>query len=956
MIHARHSSAAGSCRPLIQLLTKSSPTPLVLTRLASLSAIHRGMRRSENAQFGEDRFQKAFAGAHGRDARDDGRTARALDGAGSWRQQQKLRKKLDRKAADDDEEDSSRQTRRKRFVDPGSSFGKRSMVYHIKHGSLKDKAASLDLQEPVRPAQSRSADDAWRPRRATQEPRPFARRTDDRQSSTRAFSPRGDDRQSSGRPFSRRTDDQLSSRPFSRRIEARQSSSRPFPRRTDDRQPSSNAFSRRPDDRPSVSGSDEGAPEAQESGGGRKIMMPMTIKYTTAASQFLYGKSVVRAALEQGRRKLYQLYIYGGENRRDSKDNDVMTQLAERHRVPVKIVPNDEQRLMDKMSMGRPHNGFVLETSPLPQLPVSSLGKLEESPTRLGFQIRLDHQTKEEAAINGTETFVPRSNDVTPKPFVLLLNEILDPGNLGALLRTASYLGVDAVGITNRGSSTLTPVVLKSAAGAAEEITIFTVDSPVEFLEDSKKAGWKTYAAVAPPERKLAKKHGDKFISTEAIERDGPLERDPCILVLGNEGYGLSKDIKVAADYEVSVPRFVHGSSVDSLNQLPTVVKKLSPDLSEKILPEHLAFAPLPVDAVARVFLTEQDAGLNATALFYRPAFARHLDDSEDGSLRRAAAALALLRKRASCPAGMNSCADQGSPNKCCQEGTYCTDVPDTTVGGVACCPQGTKCGGGVGSCPADAVSCPPDLGGGCCIPGYVCQGVGCVPSASASPTTTTTTTTVQSTQTQDTITSTQTTIVGGNPSTVIVTRTSSPQPTTETKTKIVTPTGTASATGNPPWRPTGSSSVTSAPGTTSESSSQAGCPTGFYGCLATHGGGCCRTDRDCQTHSCPPAASTTIVSNGATIVVPVTDVPKSSPTATCAGGWFMCGTAAGPVAGCCPSGYECGTASCFSVRASQTGSVQKEAPEKGSAHRRFGAQGVLLGGVVGACLLVLMA
>lgn len=552
MIGARHSRAAGSCRPLIQSLARPSPTPLVLARLASLSAIHRGLRRSENAQSGDDRFKNAFAGARGRGARDDGRTSRAFDGAGSFRQQQKLRKKLDRKATEDDEDDGGRQTRRKRFIDPESSFGKRSMVYQLKHGSLKDKAASLDLQEPVRPSQSRSADNAWQPRRAAQEPRPFTRRTDDRQSSGRPFLRRTGDRQSNDRPFPRRTDD-------------RQSSGRPFLRRTDDRQPSSDPFSRRPDNRQSVGGSNEDAPETQEFRSPRK-MMPMTIKYTTAASQFLYGKSVVKAALEQGRRKLYQLYIYGGENRRDSKDNDVMTRLAERQRVPVKIVPNDEQRIMDKMSMGRPHNGFVLEASPLPQLPVTSLGNLEESPTRLGFQIRLDHQTKEEEAINGAETFVPRSNDVTPKPFVLLLNEILDPGNLGALLRTASYLGVDAVGITNRGSSTLTPVVLKSAAGAAEEITIFTVDSPVEFLEDSKKAGWKTYAAVAPPERKLVKKHGDKFISTDAIERDSPLERDACILVLGNEGYGLSKDIKVAADYEVSVPRFVQGSSVDSLN------------------------------------------------------------------------------------------------------------------------------------------------------------------------------------------------------------------------------------------------------------------------------------------------------------------------------------------------------------------------------------------------------
>jgi 21S rRNA (GM2251-2'-O)-methyltransferase len=295
-------------------------------------------------------------------------------------------------------------------------------------------------------------------------------------------------------------------------------------------------------------------------------MMPMAIKYTTAASQFLYGKSVVKAALEQGRRQLYKLYIYGGENRQDSRDNALITMLANERNVPITIVPNEDQRLMDKMSMGRPHNGFVLETSPLPQKPVTKLGELVESPLKLGFHVELDHQTKEDELVNGTDTFVKRERNVKAKPLVLLLNEILDPGNLGALLRTASYLGIDAVGITSRGSANLTPVVLKSAAGAVEELSIFTVASPVSFIEESRKAGWKAYAAVAPPGTKLARMHSEKFVSTDAIELQDPLQNDPCILILGNEGHGLSKPLKVAADYELSVPRFVASSSVDSLN------------------------------------------------------------------------------------------------------------------------------------------------------------------------------------------------------------------------------------------------------------------------------------------------------------------------------------------------------------------------------------------------------
>lgn len=163
----------------------------------------------------------------------------------------------------------------------------------------------------------------------------------------------------------------------------------------------------------------------------------------------------------------------------------------------------------------------------------------------------------------------------------------------------------------------------------------------------------------------------------------------------------------------------------------PTAVKKISPDSSEKLFPEHLAFAPLHLfplgDAAADAssFLDSRDGELGQlsnTTRSYRPAFALHRDGDEL-MWRRAAEALALLEIRQACPSGMSSCSDIGTEYKCCPGGTYCVDVTDTSV---ACCPEGATCGGDIGECPAGAVSCSPELGGGCCIPGYVCQGVGC--------------------------------------------------------------------------------------------------------------------------------------------------------------------------------------------------------------------------------------
>lgn len=111
-------------------------------------------------------------------------------------------------------------------------------------------------------------------------------------------------------------------------------------------------------------------------------------------------------------------------------------------------------------------------------------------------------------------------------------------------------------------------------------------------------------------------------------------------------------------------------------------------------------------------------------------------------------------------------------------------------------------------------------------------------------------------------------------------------------------------------------------------------CPTGFYGCLATAGGGCCQTGRDCAVTSCPPMSSTTVESNGVTIVVPVTGIPSQTADKTCAGGWFLCGEDGGPIPGCCPSGYSCGTASCSIAVATATDTVQKKFPNQAASRR----------------------
>ncbi|XXH03766.1 hypothetical protein Hte_010172 [Hypoxylon texense] len=450
------------------------------------------------------------------------------------------------------------------------------------------------------------------------------------------------------------------------------------------------------------------------------------------------------------------------------------------------------------------------------------------------------------------------------------------------------------------------------------------------------------------------------------------------------------------------------GPAMLSRAQHPTAVRKMSLDEGEKFLPEYYAFGPLPPpqsqqqplhQARAAGLLTPEEelllSGNGSAAVPFLPPYPRHYDyhgaglgartkerrgqekgnqrreEAESGSgsgslglYRRVHEVLARLQGRQfACPEGTHSCTNIDQPNYCCTTGTTCfvvTNAPD--AGNVGCCPEGANCGVTVGTCSDGATACPASLGGGCCIPGFVCAEVGCVsstvsvitPSQTQTPTQTTVTSTVISSPTPTTqvitVIVTVTPSGGGEPVTSTTTQT-----TTAGNTNTATSTtNTNTGGGVPPYRPTsGSSTTTEAPPSTSTY-----CPTGFYACVASAGGGCCRTGRDCSTTSCPAPAMTTIVSNGATIVVPATDAEAAgnalASSATCAGGWFLCGGDAGSVPGCCPSGYACGTASCTLSTSTATATVQKQLPSSapGSGSARGPSAVVFLAALLFAAVL----
>jgi 21S rRNA (GM2251-2'-O)-methyltransferase len=470
----------------------------------------------------------------------------------------KLKKALQKIQEREEEDEGGRKTRSKRFNDPNFSFGKKSLVYQLNKGDFKEKIGKLvddrraRVESPEKRGGSEERDSkpgksAWESR--DKPPSPGRGAWD---SMDKASVPGRDSRPA-------RTSWDRPDRPERRDRQDRSSSASYYQPAAEGERRKPRSFSedpRSPRVRRELEEGSEDQPRPQRSRSHEGL--PSTLPYTTAASQFLFGRWPVMAALKEANRKLYNLYIYEGSNKREAMD--AVRALAEKRGVKVTSIPESKQQLLDSLSKGRPHQGLVLEASPLPQLPINGLGPVADG----GFTVEISHQSKEDLAINGAEPFQRWSSRSGHQPLVLLLHEVMDPGNLGAILRTARFLGAAAVAITKQTSSPITPTVVKAAAGAAEELTIFSVADPASFLETSKKAGWASYVAVAPTSSK-----GSRQQSTpEDIAEEDPLSEKPCILVMGNEGEGLSRRITSKANHQVTIMREASSSasSVDSLN------------------------------------------------------------------------------------------------------------------------------------------------------------------------------------------------------------------------------------------------------------------------------------------------------------------------------------------------------------------------------------------------------
>ena len=199
------------------------------------------------------------------------------------------------------------------------------------------------------------------------------------------------------------------------------------------------------------------------------------------ASEIIYGINPIQELLKAKRRKIYGIYT----TRPTPKAFVKLEAEFKARNIPIKYVSRDQ---LTRQAGTSEHQGIIALASP----------------------------------------FAYRSKPFDPArhSFLLLLDGIQDPRNLGAILRSAYCTGVDGVIITQKSSAPLNAVALKASAGLAEHLEIMKSPSPVNTAQELKKNGYQLYVAAFD---------GQNILDTSF--------KLPMCIVIGSEGEGVSPSL-----------------------------------------------------------------------------------------------------------------------------------------------------------------------------------------------------------------------------------------------------------------------------------------------------------------------------------------------------------------------------------------------------------------------------
>ena len=216
--------------------------------------------------------------------------------------------------------------------------------------------------------------------------------------------------------------------------------------------------------------------------------------------EYIFGKNTVKATLTSNNRAL-KLYA--------TNKNDELINLAKKNNIEVKIVDNN---YLNKLVQGN-HQGVVLEIESYSYVSVDDIIK----ETKLRY------------------------------PFVIMLDGLEDPHNLGAILRTCDASGVDGVIIGKNRSVKLNGTVAKVSTGAIEYVKVAEVTNLTNTIKYLKTKGFWIVGAEAC----------DKSVLYTDVKYDMPV-----CLVIGSEGKGISRLVSENCDYLVKIPMVGHVNSL----------------------------------------------------------------------------------------------------------------------------------------------------------------------------------------------------------------------------------------------------------------------------------------------------------------------------------------------------------------------------------------------------------
>ena len=241
----------------------------------------------------------------------------------------------------------------------------------------------------------------------------------------------------------------------------------------------------------------------------KSVKRPGRGKGQPAGTEVLYGFHSVYEALQAGRRRFEAVLI---SDRRSDPRVEKVAELARERHIPV---TPQEATALDLLAQGGSHQGICARVSTFPLMYSRDLWPV------------LD---------NRTAPF-----------FVLILESIEDPQNLGALIRTALCAGADYVVIPKDRSAHPSPGVSRSSAGAMEHARIYAATNLAAFIRDLKEKGaWVSGLDAG----------GDKGLFDADLTGD-------LALVVGGEHKGLRPGVRNACDFILSIPI---AGQVNSLN------------------------------------------------------------------------------------------------------------------------------------------------------------------------------------------------------------------------------------------------------------------------------------------------------------------------------------------------------------------------------------------------------